>query len=436
MASPLPIGPPWTMFQVEAAKAFVGYKLQALTAGYARVWFYFCLRGTGVPMTQTIAAIVAEPNSEIAGAELGKRLQDGLGGAPQAIVLFASARHDYQRLLLALSKASGTEVIVGSSSGGEFSNLESGQGWVSALGIRSQSMRFAVGLGREVGRDQAAAARQVASAFTGIKTPALPYRAAMVMTDALAGHADAMVEELTLATGGNYRFFGGGAGDDGRFQKTHVFAGTQAVTDAVVALEILSARPIGVGVSHGWEPASEAMRVTETAGSRLFSLNGMPAADVIADFAARDGQKFDRADPLPFFLHNILGISDEQQFRLRVPLAVHDDGSISLAAEVPQEAIVHVMKTSERSAMLAAEQATRAALAALNGSKPQAALVFDCVATRLRLGTAFDNELKACAAMLNPAHFVGCNTYGQIARAEGQFGGFHNCTAVVCVFPQ
>jgi hypothetical protein len=30
---------------------------------------------------------------------------------------------------------------------------------------------------------------------------------------------------------------------------------------------------------------------------------------------------------------------------------------------------------------------------------------------------------------------TGCNTHGQIARAEGQFEGFHNCTAVVCLLP-
>jgi hypothetical protein len=30
---------------------------------------------------------------------------------------------------------------------------------------------------------------------------------------------------------------------------------------------------------------------------------------------------------------------------------------------------------------------------------------------------------------------AGFNSYGQIVRAEGQFSGFHNCTAVVCVFP-
>ena len=117
-----------------------------------------------------------------------------------------------------------------------------------------------MGLGRSLSRDPHAAARQVADTFLGIGTPPLPYRAALVMTDALAGHAEAVVEELTVATRGNYRFFGGGAGDDGRFQKTHVFAGTEAVSDAVVALEMLSTQPIGVGVSHGWIAGSEGMR--------------------------------------------------------------------------------------------------------------------------------------------------------------------------------
>lgn len=388
-------------------------------------------------MTQTATAIVTETESAKAGAELGRRLRDGLGGqVPDAIIVFASSQHDYRELLGALAREGGTMTIVGSSSAGEFSEGSSGQGQVSGLAIRSKNMRFNVGLGRNLGSDPAAAARQVASAFEGIATPALPYRAAMVMTDALAGHADTVVEELTLATRGNYRFFGGGAGDDGRFQKTHVFAGTEAVTDAVVALEMLSTQPLGVGVSHGWIPGGEGLRVTEVAGSRLVSLNGLPAADVIEEYAERTGQDFDRGNPMPFFLHNIIGIRDEKHYRLRVPLAVHEDGAISLAADVPPGAIVHMMKTTDESAVLAAEQATRAAIAALNGATPRAALVFDCVATRLRLGRAFDNELRACADMLHPAGFVGCNTYGQIARAEGQFGGFHNCTAVVCVLPE
>jgi hypothetical protein len=178
------------------------------------------------------------------------------------------------------------------------------------------------------------------------------------------------------------------------------------------------------------------MRVTEVEGGRLISLNGVPAFDAIEDHARSLGQTIDRAAPLPWFLHNILGIENDGEYRLRVPLAVNADGSVQCAADIPVGSVVRLMKTTEQSAVLAAQQATRAALAALNGQKPRAALVFDCVATRLRLGKGFDNELKACAELLSPAEFVGCNTYGQIARAEGQFGGFHNCTAVVCVLPQ
>jgi hypothetical protein len=195
-------------------------------------------------------------------------------------------------------------------------------------------------------------------------------------------------------------------------------------------------QPVGVGVSHGWIPGGQGMRVTEAEGSRLISLNGAPAVQAFEDYAAATGQTFDQKESLPFFLHNILGIQDEGRYRLRVPLGVNADGSISCAADIRTGAIVHIMKTTTQSAVLAAEQAARSALSGLGGRKPGAALVFDCVATRLRLGRAFDDELKACADLLHPAGFIGCNTYGQIARAEGQFGGFHNCTAVVCVLPE
>jgi hypothetical protein len=93
------------------------------------------------------------------------------------------------------------------------------------------------------------------------------------------------------------------------------------------------------------------------------------------------------------------------------------------------------MRSSAASAVEAAERATDAALAGLRDSKPEAALLFDCVATRLRLGDQFAAQVAAVADRLGEIGLVGCNTHGQIARAEGQFHGFHNCTAVVCVFP-
>jgi hypothetical protein len=215
-----------------------------------------------------------------------------------------------------------------------------------------------------------------------------------------------------------------------------VFSGAEVLTDAAVALEILTDKPLGVGVSHGWEPASDAFRVTEAEGLKLVSLNGLPAVEAFQEHATSTGETLDLDSPIPFFLQNILGIDTGSGYRLRVPLAVHEDGSVHCAAEVPVGSIVRIMKSSDASAAQAAEQATDCALTAIGDARPKAALFFDCVATRLRCGEHFAAEVAAVTNKIGDAALVGCNTHGQIARADGQFEGFHNCTAVVCLFPE
>lgn len=387
-------------------------------------------------MTQTAAVYTDRSDSEGAGRHLGEQVSELLGNEPpDVVIVFASSRFDHEPLLRAISDTCRPRLMVGSSSAGEFTGNRRGEGTACALALRSSDLQVAAGLGRGVSVDRERAARDVVAAFRGVDAHDVPYRSALVMTDALAGHADDLVEELTILTSGKYQFAGGGAGDDAKFTQTHVFFGTEAFTDAVVALEFLSLKPLGVGVGHGWTPAGQALRVTEAEGMRIVSLNGMPAVEAFEEHASETNQQLDRDAPLPFFLHNILGIDTGAGHRLRVPLSVNGDGSVNCAAEIPTGARVHIMKTTAESAVIAASRATEAALHGLQGEKPGAALFFDCVATRLRMGEVFGFELESVVTMLGGAGLIGCNTYGQIARAEGQFGGFHNCTAVVMVLP-
>jgi len=387
-------------------------------------------------MTESAIVYTEREDSVDAAKELSRKLADALPGEPpDALIVFASPRYDHAPLLSTITARCRPGVLVGGSSAGGFTNSALGEGLACALALRSSSLKFAGGIGRRLSSDRGAAAGSMVSSFKGLVETDHPYRAALVMTDALAGHADDLVDELTLATSGRYQFFGGGAGDNAEFRRTPVFFGTEAATDAAVALEILSTKPIGIGVGHGWEPASRPMRVTEASGMRLVSLNGLPAMEAFAKHAQATGQTLDQSSPIPFFLHNILGIDTGAGYRLRVPLAINSDGSVSCAADIPTGAIVHIMRTTEKSAIDAAARATTTAMAGLKGNKANVALFFDCVATRLRLGDVFGFELQALADNLGAAPFVGCNTHGQIARAEGQFGGFHNCTAVVCVLP-
>ena len=386
-------------------------------------------------MTQTAAVFTVAEDSVAAGRDLGRQIRDALKRHPDAVIVFASARFDHEALLKALAETCKPSVLVGSSSAGEFAGEQRQQGAACALAICSSEIKFASGLGVGISHDRSAAAHQVVAGFVGLASNEFPYRAALVLSDALAGHADDLIEQLTIATAGRYEFAGGGAGDDAKFDKTYVFHGTRVVSDAVVVLEVLSTKPLGIGVQHGWSPASEPLRVTEVSGARLVSLDGFPAIEAFEQHAERTQQQLDRAAPLPFFVHNILGIDTPAGYRLRVPLSIDRDGAVLCAAELPAGARVHIMKASAESATQAAVEATRTAISKLRGGQPAAALFFDCVATRLRLGEIFGFELEAVQQALG-TDLVGCNTYGQIARAEGQFGGFHNCTAVVLAFPK
>ncbi len=373
-------------------------------------------------------------DSSAAGSALGQQLMRELSGSPDAIIVFAAPSYDHAALLEALSAECAGAVIVGSSSAGEFTHAVHGEGSACALALKSEEVRFAVGVGRDLHRSAKEAANQIASTFRGVNEPTL-HRAALVMTDALSGHAPDLIHELMLATKTQYQLFGGGAGDNAAFSRTVVFNGTEVLVDAAVALEMISTHPIGVGVGHGWEPAADAMRVTEVDGLRLIGLDGMPAVEAFEAHAEEQGQSFDRDAPLPYFLHNILGIETSSGYQLRMPLSVDEDGALHLAGEVPTGSRVRIMRTTLNASLNATAQATEAALAKLDGQKPGVALFFDCAATKIRIGDQYTMELEAVRSQLHDLPMVGCITQGQFGRADGQYDGFHNCTAVICVLP-
>jgi hypothetical protein len=261
------------------------------------------------------------------------------------------------------------------------------------------------------------------------------YHTAMLLADALSGYTDELIDKLTERTAGTYQFFGGGAGDNAQFKNTCVFFDNEVISDGIVMLEILSDKPVGLGVSHGWLPAGNLFRVTDVKNSVLISLNAIPAVQVFADYAKQTNQNFDQENPIPFFLHNILGIKTNEGYKLRVPLAVTEDGSIVCASDIPPGSLISIMSTKTNASVEAADAATRTALDKLKGHKPNIGFFFDCVATRLRLGNEFNVELNAVSNAFDKTKYVGCNTHGQVARMDGQFSGFHNCTAVVCIIP-
>jgi hypothetical protein len=388
-------------------------------------------------MTQSIVAFTELHDGAKAGQELGQKIKTKFSDVvPDVVIVFASSVYDYPTFLKALKEECNPVILVGSSSAGEFTSNDFGTDSACAIAIQSTDLKFTAGFAQGIKEGRAPVAEELSKSLADLHDYQYQYYSAMIFADALSGYTDELIDLLTEKTTGKYQFFGGGAGDNANFQRTHVFHDTNAYTDSAVILEILSNKPVGVGAAHGWKPVGEKMRVTEVDEMRLVSLNARPAVDVFLEHARSTGQQLELDNPIPFFLHNIVGIEIAGDYKLRVPLGVLPDGSIAMASDIPNGAYVSFMTTDNNCSKEAAMIAAKNAIDQLGEHKPNVALFFDCVATRLRMGKTFDFELEQVKETLNGINYAGCNTYGQVARVNGQFSGFQNCTAVVCVIPE
>ena len=80
------------------------------------------------------------------------------------------------------------------------------------------------------------------------------------------------------------------------------------LSGAVVSLEVLSKKPLGMGVYHGWRPTDYKHFLTHTEGRRVITIDDRPAIETFQSFAEETRQPFDRSDPQDLFLHNMIGI--------------------------------------------------------------------------------------------------------------------------------
>lgn len=388
-------------------------------------------------MTNFVVVHTKCTESAQAGQDLGLQMREALPAAPDVVLLFAAPCYQHADLLQGLKQTCNPRLLLGCSSGGEFSSSVHGEGLACAIALMAGDMQFAVTVGYGLQAHPRQAARQAVAAFQGLENTTYPYRTALVFIDALHGCVNTFIEYLTDLTQGTYQLYGGGAGDNAQFRYTPVFVDTDVLTDAAVVLEILSHKPIGIGAAHSWCPNSERIWVTAAEGLYLQRLNDRPAIEAFQLYAARTFQDFDIDDPAPFFLKNILGIEIGELYHLpRFPISVCADGSVYCAAEIPPQSSVHIMTATRVAPAVAATEATRVALRQLYGCQPAFALFLDCVASRLRLGDDFHFELSAVQETLGSVPYVGCNTHGQVVRVEGQHSSFLHCTAVACVFPQ
>jgi hypothetical protein len=216
---------------------------------------------------------------------------------------------------------------------------------------------------------------------------------AVVLVDGLCPNISALLRELFNLLGHSAHYIGGGAGSLSLKQKPCVFTAEGAFQNsAVIGFINLSS---SLGVRHGWDNLAGPVVATKTRQNTLVELNWRSALDVYREIVEADcGKKITRGNFFEISKFYPFGIIKEgAEDIVRDPLALNERNELVCAGDIPENAVLNVLKAKTDRLMEAAEHAAADSLS-IRGGHAQQCMVVDCISRTLVLNDSFTDELQ------------------------------------------
>ncbi len=260
-----------------------------------------------------------------------------------------------------------------------------------------------------------------------------PYTA-IVLADALCPNISPCLRELFNLLGNSAHYIGGGAGSMTLKQKPCVFTAEGVFQNAVaICFARLSS---SLGVRHGWENLAGPVVATNTVQNTIIELNWRKALDVYREIVEADYGKSITRDTFfeiaKFYSFGI--IKEGAEDIVRDPLTLNDRDELVCAGDIPENAVLNILKARPERLIEAADQAAETSLDFRNG-RPRQCLVVDCISRTLVLGKRFSEELARVEHRIQSAHSAlvpeGILSLGEISSYGDGYIELFNKTIVV-----
>jgi len=185
-------------------------------------------------------------------------------------------------------------------------------------------------------------------------------------------------------------------------------------------------------LAHHYQLPQHALMATGVTGNHIQSIDWRPAFEVYAELLAQvSDQQVTRDNFYQLAVHFPFGIlRADGDTLIRIPVALGDDGSLWCVGEIPENALLTVVKAVDVGSLQTVD-----ALAQVSRlvSAEHCLLTFYCAGRRMHLAAAADDELMALIARVSPVPVFGALSLGEIGSSEGGYPLFHN--AVVMGMP-
>lgn len=366
-----------------------------------------------------------------AGFDAAKTAIGRAGGAPDFMIAFTSTNFDQKETVRGIREAGGRALFVGCSDAGEITNEGPTQKAVAVMAIRSDTISFTTGLGKNIKGGAREAGRAVAKEVKDKSKD--PLRAFIMLPDVLTGNGADIVRGVLDVLGPHFPVIGGAAGDDFLFEKTYQYRGDEVESGAVAGVGLGGSFTMGIGVRHGWLPIGMPMRVTKAAGAVLSELDHKPAIGIYEDYFGQKADELRHEALARLAITYPLGLKMpeyEEEYLIRDPITVNPDGSITCAAEIPEGSEVRLMIGSKEHAVEAAEDAARHLMKEfeIDRARPKFVLMFNCIAREKLFGQKAGDEIRAVMNIIGPdVPLLGFYTYGEQAPLGGEVRNAAKC---------
>jgi len=333
-----------------------------------------------------------------------------LGGADSScIVFFCSADHDLPVVAEAMSQAFADALVVGCSTAGEITPHGYGRGGITAVALPRRHFAAAAAPIESLSSFDLLQGHPLVSAARARLERAAPFPLegnsfAFLLIDGLSRREEWVVSALSLALD-DMPLFGGSAGDQLRFNRTHVYFDGAFRTDAAVLLLVATRCPFSVFHIEHFVSTDRKMVVTgaEPTERIVTEINGEPAG---REYARMVGLDVGRLTPMIFATYPVV-VRVGGVYYVRSIQKVNRDESLTFFCAIDEGIVLTVARGMDIVDNLEAAMAD----IRRHVGPPQIIIGCDCILRRLEVERK--RLVGPVSALLAANNVVGFNTYGE-----------------------
>jgi hypothetical protein len=250
--------------------------------------------------------------------------------------------------------------------------------------------------------------------------------------DGLIPNIASILDGLYLRLADRVNYAGVNAGSETFQSMPCVFDGERVIGNGVLGM--LLPGNATTFLEHGYPAPERVMSATSTAGNRILSIDWRPAFDAYQEIIKSEyGIDLTRENFYQYAVHFPFGIlRANKEVVVRIPVALTDDGSLLCVGEVPENAMLVLLRAPSADAGHCIAHLAQELEAANGPLRNRGLLTFYCAGRRMHLGDDAARELAELHARTGVAIMAGALSLGELGSTHAWgYPLFHNA-ALVC----